>query len=218
MTGPGRLAIAVLISGTGSNLKALIEAMQSGRLNIDIVRVVSNRAEAKGLDYARAAGIPVSVFGGKGEALDVAIGDCLEATAPDLVVLAGYMRILGPGLVRRFQGRIINLHPSLLPRYPGLDTYRRALDAGDREHGSSMHFVTEGLDDGPLIAQAHIPIRPDDNPASLAHRLGPVEHRLIVATVELFTRHRVEMGPGCTKLDGQAMKRPLKLNDDNGLE
>jgi len=218
VTGPGRLSLAVLISGTGSNLKALIDAMQAGRLDVDIVRVISNRAEARGLDHARAAGIPVSVFGGKGEALDAAIGDCLEDTAPDLVVLAGYMRILGPGLVRRFSGRIINLHPSLLPRYPGLDTYRRALEAGDREHGSSMHFVTEGLDDGPLIGQAHIPVLPGDDATALAGRLGPVEHRLIVATVELFTRHRVEMGQGCVLLDGQRMEHPLKLNDANRLE
>lgn len=218
MTGPGRLQVAVLISGTGSNLKALIDAMQSGRLDVDIVRVISNRAEARGLDHARAAGIPVNVFGGKGETLDSAIGDCLEATGPDLVVLAGYMRILGPRLVRRFSGRVINLHPSLLPKYPGLDTYRRALEAGDREHGSSMHFVTAGLDDGPLIAQARIPVHPGDDAASLAARLGPVEHRLIVATVELFTRHRVEMVPGGVMLDGQRMARPLTLNDDNRLE
>jgi phosphoribosylglycinamide formyltransferase-1 len=216
------LSVAVLISGTGSNLKALIDAMQSGRLHISIDHVISNKAEAGGLAHARAAGIPCSIFDihstGTGEPLDRAIATCLERVKPDLIVLAGYMRILGPALVRQFAGQMINLHPSLLPKYPGLDTYRRCLESGDREHGSSMHFVTEGLDDGPLIAQVRIPVHVDDTAASLAARLGPTEHRLIVATVELFTRNRVEMVAGAVVLNGSELRRPLILQSDDRLD
>jgi phosphoribosylglycinamide formyltransferase-1 len=216
-----RTRIAVLISGAGSNLKALIEARQSGRLNVEIAHVISNRADAGGLQHAREAGIACSVFDihstGTGEPLDRAIADCLDRVAPDLIVLAGYMRILGPDLVRQFRGKMINLHPSLLPRHPGLDTYRKALAAGDGEHGSSMHFVTAGLDDGPLVAQARIAVLPGDTPGSLAVRLGPVEHRLIVATVELFTRHVVEQGPEYAMVDGMPLMQPLLLQDDDTL-
>ena len=133
------------------------------------------------------------------------------------MVLAGYMRILGCEMVARFRGKIINLHPSLLPKYPGLDTYRKALDAGDAEHGSSMHFVTEGLDDGPLISQAKIPVLPGDDPESLARRLGPVEHRLVVATVELFTRRKVEVSPDGVWVDGELSAGPMMLNEDDQL-
>lgn len=215
------LSVAVLISGTGSNLRALIDAMRSGRLDITIPHVISNRREAPGLQHARQAGIPCSIFDlettGKGPPLDRAIQRCLDPVDPDLIVLAGYMRILGSELVRHFDGRIINLHPSLLPKYPGLDTYRRVLAAGDPVHGSSMHFVTEGLDDGPLITQVRIPVLPDDTPQSLAARLGPEEHRLIVATVELFTRHRVVKGPEGVLIDGKALQRPLLLHSDDRL-
>jgi phosphoribosylglycinamide formyltransferase-1 len=220
MTGPS-LSLAVLISGTGSNLKALIDAMQAGRLSVSIDQVISNKAQAGGLDHARQAGIPCSVFDaastGVGEPLDLAIAGCLQQVRPDLVVLAGYMRILGPALVQQFAGKMINLHPSLLPKYPGLDTYRRCLASGDREHGSSMHFVTEGLDDGPLITQVRIPVLADDTPETLAARLGPEEHRLIVATVELFTRHAVEMAGSDVLLDGKKLSRPLELQRDETL-
>ena len=217
----GTLSVAVLISGTGSNLKAIIDARKSGRLNVDIARVISNKADAGGLVFAREAGIPCSVIPSAGapsrEAHDAAISRCLDETDPDLVVLAGYMRILGGEMVARFRGKIINLHPSLLPKYPGLDTYRKALDAGDAEHGSSMHFVTEGLDDGPLISQAKIPVLPGDDPESLARRLGPVEHRLVVATVELFTRRKVEMSPDGVWVDGELSAGPMMLSEDDQL-
>jgi phosphoribosylglycinamide formyltransferase-1 len=217
----GPLKIAVLISGTGSNLKALIDARDSGRLEVDIAHVISNKPDAGGLQHARSAGIACSVFPSAGAesraALDRSIIHCLDEVRPGLVVLAGYMRILGAELVNRFEGKIINLHPSLLPLYPGLDTYRRALEAGDREHGSSVHFVTEGLDDGPLIAQVRIPVHPGDNPAALAKRLGPQEHRLIVASVELFTRHRVEQSPDGVLLNGALLTRPLLLNEHDQL-
>jgi phosphoribosylglycinamide formyltransferase-1 len=211
----------VLISGTGSNLKALIDARDSGRLEVEIARVISNKPQAGGLQHARSAGIPSSVFS-SAEAesraeLDRAIMQCLDEVQPDLIVLAGYMRILGGELVNRFAGRIINLHPSLLPLYPGLNTYQRALEAGDNEHGSSMHFVTEGLDDGPLIAQVKIPVQPGDDAGALASRLGPQEHRLIVATVELFTRHTVEQTAGGVMIDGIRLAQPLILDEHDQL-
>jgi len=214
------LRLAVLISGTGSNLKTLIDACGDGRLDLDIVRVVSNRAGAPGLEHARAAGVPWSVIdaagaaGGQSE--DQAVAACLREARPDLVLLSGYMRILGAGLVREFEGRMINQHPSLLPKFKGLDTYRRVLAAGDTEHGASVHFVTAELDDGPVIAQARVPVLAGDTAATLAARLSPVEHRLLLAVMELFTHHRVTMDSGGVMLDGRRLEQPLQL-DEGGL-
>ncbi len=217
MDKPG-YAVAVLISGTGSNLKTLIDAGAEGRLAIRVSHVISNRAEAPGLDHARRAGIPSTIISkaisGDREQQDQAIAECLRGVQPDLVILSGFMRIVGATLVRAFGDRMINQHPSLLPRYPGLDTYRRALEAGDAEHGASVHFVTEGLDDGPLISQVRIPVLPKDTPASLAARLGPAEHRLLVATVELFAARRVQLSHGRVLLDGKALQEPLQLQSD----
>jgi phosphoribosylglycinamide formyltransferase-1 len=211
--------VGILISGTGSNLKTLIDAKAAGRLDIEICRVISNRSHAPGLDHARKAGIPFSVFDventGKGPQQDLAIAERLRQDEVDLVILSGYMRIIGAGLVNPFSGRMINQHPSLLPLHPGLDTYRRALEAGDGEHGASVHFVTEELDAGPLISQVRIPVLPDDTPDTLAARLGPIEHKLLIATVELFTYDRVKMSPGHTLLDGKVLQRPLLMQSDN---
>lgn len=214
-----KFSVAILISGTGSNLKTLIEARADGKLDLEICHVITNRSEAPGLNHARAAGIPFSVFDientGKGPQQDIAIAECLSGVMPDLILLSGYMRILGAGLVSRFSGRMINQHPSLLPLYAGLDTYRRVLESGDSEHGASVHFVTAELDSGPLISQVRIPVLPDDTPDTLAARLGPIEHRLLVATVELFARGRVKMSHDQTLLDGNVLQRPLLLQDDD---
>ncbi len=208
-----RLRLAVLISGTGSNLKALIDAIGQGRLNASIAAVISNRADAHGLRHARAAHIPCTVIDSSGcsarKALDDGISECLEAVDPDLVVLAGYMRILGPEVVRRFLGKMINLHPSLLPKFPGLNTYERAIAAGEQHHGSSIHFVTEGLDDGPLISQVVLAIHSADTPQTLASRLGPLEHQLIVATVQLFAHRDVRMIQDHIEIDGEPLRSPL---------
>jgi phosphoribosylglycinamide formyltransferase-1 len=211
-----RLRLAVLISGTGSNLKALIDARDSGRLAIDIVQVISNRVTAPGLDHARAAGIPVAVIdranaGPQGE--DHAVAERLRGLSPDLVLLSGYMRIVGAPLIEAFDGRMINQHPSLLPKYKGLDTYQRVLEAGDPEHGASVHFVTAQLDGGPVIAQLRVPVRTHDTPASLAACLGPLEHQLLVAVVELFAARRVEMRDGKACLDGQALAQALQWHE-----
>jgi len=211
-----RLKVAVLISGTGSNLKTLIDAVHCGRLDINICLVICNKPGAPGLDHARNAGIAIALVTPQqfptGSQQDREITRLLLNCGAELVVLAGYMRILGTEPVNRFKGRMINLHPSLLPLYPGLDTYRRALESGDNEHGGSIHFVTSELDGGPVISQVRIPVNPGDSPAALAARLSPREHLLLLATVELFTRNRVEMCPGGVMLDQVLLSQPLELN------
>ena len=217
-----RFRISVLVSGSGSNLQALIDAISSGRISADIVHVISNVADAQGLDRARAAGIPTSVlphgdFPSRDE-FDRALSLLMAAHQPDLVVLAGFMRIIGETALQGFEGRMINLHPSLLPLYRGTQTYQRALDAGDRQHGASIHFVTAELDGGPVISQVLIPILEGDDATRLATRLGPEEHRLMVATVELLSSGRVECMEGMVNVDGQPAAAPLLLTEEGTLE
>lgn len=215
---PGRLKAAVLISGTGSNLKALIDAVASGYLELDIVRVISNRADAAGLGHAQSANIPVSTISHADYANrvshDRAITRVLEQDGAELIILAGYMRILSEEFTEKFNGQMINLHPSLLPLYKGLDTYNRALQAGDSETGASIHLVTAGLDSGPVIAQVRIPIENTDDAASLAARLGPLEHKLLVATVAEFCQRRIRYENGRLMHNDAPLNLPLRLKDD----
>jgi phosphoribosylglycinamide formyltransferase-1 len=210
--------ITVLISGNGSNLQALIDARGCGRLDLASMHVISNKAAAFGLERARKAGIPHSILAHEEfadrEGFDRALADLIATQTPDLVILAGFMRILGPSVLRRFSGRLINLHPSLLPLYRGVDTYARAIRDGAVEHGASMHFVTAELDGGPVISQVRIPVRKSDDPRSLAVRLAPREHELVVATTELFTRYPVQCGNGQIFVDGKALEHPLLLQSD----
>jgi len=210
--------ITILISGNGSNLQALIDARDHGRLDLELIHVISNNATAFGLERARRAGIPYSVLErnkfSSNEEFDSALATLAAARSPDLIILAGFMRILGPAVLLRFQGRIINLHPSLLPLYRGVNTYARAIEAGDREHGASIHFVTAELDGGPVISQVRIPIKKDDDPDSLAARLAPREHELVVATTELFSRVSVECRNHQVLVDGKLLKSPLILQAD----
>jgi len=214
----GKLKAAVLISGTGSNLKALIDATDSSEFKLDIVRVISNRKDAPGLSHARSAAIPVSVISHADFpdrlSHDAAITEVLEHEKAELIILAGYMRILGEDFANQYCGRMINLHPSLLPLYKGLDTYNRVLQAGDAETGASIHFVTAGLDSGPVISQIRIPVLSDDDAASLSARLGPLEHKLVVATVELFCKRKVLYEQGTVLYRGQAIEQPLQLKHD----
>lgn len=216
-----RLRTTVLVSGAGSNLQALIDARAAGTLAADLIHVISNVADARGLQRAREAGIPASVLehGACADraAFDRALALLIAAGDPQLVILAGFMRIIGPAVLGPFRGRMINLHPSLLPLHRGTETYQRALDAGDSRHGASMHFVTEELDGGPVIAQVVIPVLAGDDAASLAARLGPQEHRLIVATVELFATRRVECRDDHVFLDGKRLACPLQLHADDRL-
>jgi phosphoribosylglycinamide formyltransferase-1 len=209
------LAVAVLISGRGSNLKSLIDGQQHHPYRI--IGVASNRADAAGLEFARQAGIQTLVVDHREFAdrasFDMKLADALDSWQPGLLVLAGFMRILGDGFVHRFEGRMINIHPSLLPRYPGLDTHQRALDAGDQWHGASTHFVTNVLDGGPVIAQTRIAIRPDDNAEKLADRLLQREHRLMVQTVDLLARGEVQFLDDHIYHHNQPLQQPLEPSD-----
>jgi phosphoribosylglycinamide formyltransferase-1 len=208
------LAIAVLISGTGSNLKTLITANENNRLNLVIRLVISNRPEAPGLEHARKAGIPICIINkNNSDNPDRDIEIRLHESGVELVILAGYMRIVGKELVDAFAGRLINLHPSLLPKHPGLNTYQQVLDSGDAIHGASIHFVTAVLDGGPVISQVRIPVLEEDDANSLSARLGPKEHSLLVATVELLSERQVEIRSGTVHVNGQCLDKPLQLND-----
>lgn len=189
--------IVVLVSGEGSNLQALIDACQQGRINAQISAVFSNKSAAYGLERARLAVIPAHALDVKAyedrAAFDIALADAIEAYQPDLVVLAGYMRILTADFVQRFAGRMINIHPSLLPKYPGLHTHRQAIDNQDDEHGTSVHFVTEQLDGGPVILQAKVPVFSDDSEDDLVARVQTQEHNIYPLVVSWFVEGRLSL-------------------------
>jgi phosphoribosylglycinamide formyltransferase-1 len=212
------LPVAVLISGGGSNLQALIDAQRAGELPVDIRVVISNRADAHGLTRAASAGIATRVLNHKGfqsrAAYDTALGELLGEFDPGLVVLAGFMRILTPEFVAAFRGRMFNIHPSLLPKYPGLHTHQRALDAGDTEHGATVHFVTEELDGGPPVIQARVPVLPGDDAGRLADRVLEQEHRIYPLAVRWFATGRLRLGDsGRAELDGMPLDAPVQLAD-----
>jgi formyltetrahydrofolate-dependent phosphoribosylglycinamide formyltransferase len=187
-----RKRVAILISGRGSNMTALAEAARDPAYPAEVVGVFSNRADAPGLQYAWLAGIPTAVRSHRDypsrEDFDTAMEAELLRWRPDIVCLAGFMRILSTGFVERWAGKLINIHPSLLPLHRGLDTHRRALESGDAEHGCSVHFVTPGLDEGPTIAQARIPVLPGDTPESLAARVLVEEHRIYPEALAMVAR------------------------------
>jgi len=211
---PEPLSLVVMISGRGSNLAHVITAAQSGRLNLRILGVISNRAEAGGLEHARAAAIPTRVlphtdFTDRG-AFDAALAKAIDHWHPELILMSGFMRMVTEQFATRYGPRMINQHPSLLPKYPGLHTYERVLRAGDREHGASVHFVTPDLDAGPVIAQIKIPVVPGDSPETLADRLQVHEHRLLENVLGLFCERRIEYADGVV-LDGQRLNTPLQF-------
>lgn len=212
------LRIAVLASGRGSNLAALLRACVADELHARVIGVWSDRPSAPALDLARVQNIPAQSLRPRDfidrEAFDRALFADIDAALPDLIVCAGFMRILSAAVVAAHSQQMINIHPSLLPRHPGLDTHSRAIAAGDSDHGASVHFMIPALDAGPVIAQTPIAIRADDNPQSLAERLLPAEHELLVATVALFTRHRLGHTDGRVLIDGQPLAAPLQMIDD----
>ena len=187
-----RRKLAVLISGRGSNMEALARAAQAPEYPAEIVLVASSKAGAAGLETAAALGLPTAVVPSRDhptrDSFDAALTTALEAHGTEAIALAGFMRILTPGFIRRWQGRIVNIHPSLLPKYPGLDTHARALAAGDTEAGCTVHIVTETLDDGPTLAQARVPVHPGDTPETLAARVLEAEHRLYPQALAGFLR------------------------------
>lgn len=189
-------SIVILVSGRGSNMEAIVRAGVEGAR---ISAVISNRADAKGLEFAAAHGIVTAVVDHKAfasrEAFDGALAEAIDAHEPDLVVLAGFMRVLTDGFVRRYDGRLLNIHPSLLPSFPGLHTHRRALEAGVRVHGATVHFVTPALDCGPVVIQAVVPVLPNDHEDSLAARVLRQEHRIYPQAVRWFVDGRLSISP-----------------------
>lgn len=206
---PDTCDVVVLLSGTGSNLQALIDSDDVKASPASIRAVISNRADAYGLQRAKDAGIDTRVLDHKAfegrEAFDAALIEVIDEFKPQLVVLAGFMRILSADFVRHYQGRLLNIHPSLLPKYKGLHTHQRALEAGDGEHGCSVHFVTEELDGGPLVVQAVIPVESDDSPHSLAQRVHAQEHRIYPLAVRWFAEGRLSLDEQGALLDGQLL-------------
>ncbi len=174
--------IVILISGRGSNMISIIEAVESGTLAVNISAVISNRPDAAGIDYAKKAGITTQVVDHKAfdsrQSFDQALAKTIDQYKPDLVVLAGFMRILTAEFVNHFKDRLINIHPALLPKFKGLNTHQRAIDAGEKEHGASVHIVTPELDDGPVVLQSRVPVLADDTAETLADRVLEQEHKL----------------------------------------
>ncbi|MGX2968577.1 phosphoribosylglycinamide formyltransferase [Ursidibacter sp. B-7004-1] len=201
--------IVVLISGNGSNLQAIIDATTSGYINGKIVAVISNKPTAYGLARAEKVNIPTFVFSRKqftdNLAMDTAIAEKIEQLNADLIVLAGYMKILTPEFTQRFTGKIINIHPSLLPKYAGLNTHQRAMDAGDTEHGMTIHFVNEEVDGGAIILQAKVPIYPDDVLDDVIERVYEQEHRCYPLVIEWFCSNRLYLENGKAYLDKQEL-------------
>lgn len=190
-------SIVILISGRGSNMESLLAAVAAGTLPVRVAAVLSNRPDAAGLQSAAAQGVPTRVVDHKQfadrAAFDAAMSEAIDAFTPDLVVLAGFMRILSEGFVRRYEGRLMNIHPSLLPAFPGLHTHRKALDEGVRVHGCTVHFVTPTLDHGPVVVQAAVPVLDDDDEAALAARVLAQEHRVYPQAVRWFAEGRLRL-------------------------
>ncbi|RZJ84827.1 MAG: phosphoribosylglycinamide formyltransferase [Massilia sp.] len=192
--------IVILISGRGSNMEAVVRALEAEGWPAKIAAVISNKPEAKGLDFAKARGIPTAVVANKEFAtraeFDAALQETIDRFAPDLVVLAGFMRILTAPFVEHYAGRMLNIHPSLLPLFPGLGTHQQAIDAGEKEHGATVHFVTAELDHGPIVAQARVPVLPGDTEQTLSARVLVEEHKLYPYAVRLFVEDRLNIEHG----------------------
>jgi phosphoribosylglycinamide formyltransferase-1 len=201
--------IVILISGRGSNMEAIVRASLPAR----VAAVISNRADAAGLKFAAQAGIATQVVDDRGfpsrEAFDAALEVAIDAHSPDLVALAGFMRVLGGGFVRRYSGRLVNIHPSLLPAFPGLHTHRRALQEGVKLHGCTVHFVTPQVDHGPIIVQAGVPVRPDDTEESLAGRVLRQEHRVYPLAARWFLEERLVVRNGVVRVEGADVAQAL---------
>ena len=189
------LRLVVLISGNGSNLQAIIDDINSNQLPAEIVAVISNKADAYGLERAKKANIPQHVLSHRDydnrKQYDIALQRLIDQYKPSLVILAGFMRILSDEFVQHYSHKIMNIHPSLLPKYKGLDTHQRVLDAGDKEHGCSVHFVTATLDDGPVILQATVAVNENDSAETLAAKVHKQEHRIYPQAIRMFAENKI---------------------------
>ncbi|MBB1271952.1 phosphoribosylglycinamide formyltransferase [Psychromonas sp. SR45-3] len=206
--------IVVLISGSGSNLQALMDKLHKQQINnqqVEIVAVISNKADAYGLERAREANIPAILVASKGvasrEQYDALLAAELEQLQPDLILLAGFMRILTPDFVNQYQGKMLNIHPSLLPKYPGVNTHQRAIDAGDEAHGATVHFVTPELDSGPTVLQAKVPVFAEDTAQDLADRVLTQEHQIYALAAAWFVGDRLKMQGQFAYLDGKQLEQ-----------
>lgn len=211
-----KLPIVILISGSGSNLQALIDAVACGELDVEIRAVISNRPNAIGLQRARDAGIPAealdhTTFESR-EAFDRALQTLIDSFEPQLVVLAGFMRLLSDAFVAHYLGRMLNIHPSLLPAYTGLNTHQRVLEAGERQHGASVHFVTAELDGGPLILQATVDVQPNESTEKLAAHVLEQEHKIYPLAVQWFAEGRLQLLDQHAWFDGKALTQPLQFD------
>jgi len=212
------LSLVVLISGRGSNLKAILDAISQGELNAEVRAVISSRLDAEGLEHARQAQVDTLALDSNDypsrESYDRALQGLIDRFNPGLVVLAGFMRILTPEFVRHYQGRLINIHPSLLPVLKGLNTHQRALDESLQEHGASVHLVTEELDGGPVIVQVRVPILAGDDAEKLAERVLAEEHGLYLQALQWLADGRIQWSGGQLLFDGQPLQKPLQLDTD----
>jgi phosphoribosylglycinamide formyltransferase-1 len=210
-----RLRVVVLVSGEGTNLQALIDAGNAATSPYAIVAVLSDRPDARGLERARLASVPAQHVDPKSyvgrEAFDAALGDAVAAHEPGLIVLAGFMRILGPAFVDRFTGRMLNIHPSLLPKLKGLHTHRRALEARETEHGATVHFVTGELDGGPRVIQYRVAITGLDTEATISARVHQGEHIIFPRAVSWFAEGRLRLQRGRAVLDGKPLLEPVRI-------
>ena len=217
MTSASRLPTVVLVSGSGTNLQAILDHAQRGSLGITVTGVVSDRPGVMALERAKRAGIPALTVdhaqSGSNTAFQHQLGAVLAELKPELIVLAGFMRILSTELVSCWAGRMLNVHPSLLPKYPGLHTYRRALEAGEKEHGSTVHFVIPELDAGPGILQYRVSIRPGDTEESLRARVQQGEYLIYPRAIAWFAAGRLALKDGGTWLDGERLSAPVIVEE-----
>lgn len=210
-----KIRLVVLISGRGSNLQVILDSMISGELPVEIGAVISNRPNAPGLERARRAGVPAVTLDHKAfadrQSFDKALQELIDSYHPDLLVMAGFMRLLTPDFIEHYQGRMLNIHPSLLPQFSGLHTHERAIAAGEREHGASVHFVTLEMDAGPIILQARVPVLPEDDPETLAARVLEQEHRIYPLAIRWFAENRLKMENNRAYFDDQPLTAPKLL-------
>jgi phosphoribosylglycinamide formyltransferase 1 len=221
---PPRRPIVILISGRGGNMRALIERSRDAGAPYTVSKVFSDKSDAAGLELARGLGVPAQALSPTGPAnrtdppmraaYDAALAAAVEECSPSLVVLAGFMRILSPQFVADFAGKMLNIHPSLLPKFPGLHTHRRVLQAREAEHGATVHFVTDQLDGGPPVIQARIAVTAADDEASLAARVQTLEHRIYPLAVRWFCEGRLRYEGGRAWLDGRALDEPVQFTGD----
>jgi len=213
-----KLSLVVLISGSGSNLQAIIDAIRNGELNAEIRAVISNRAGAGGLQRAEKAGIATHIIEHNHypdrESFDHAMIDVIDPLQPDLVILAGFMRILSPAFIEHFKHRLLNIHPSLLPKYRGLNTHQQAIDSNDDWHGASVHFVNVELDSGPLVIQTEVPVTKDDTAETLAARVLQQEHKIYPLAIKLYGEGKLRFDNDTLLYEGRPLTSPLRLKDN----